>query len=147
MQLNAFQLIKNRDRQDNAESNCIPERKPWYSCRSGTSATWEVFSLRKVIPLVSVSLCQVVIVIVVSRTANARCFNGRFSCCSKVYACDRCVIPGRRLGLANALALPFHAIYCCAERSPTLTIRRCHDVENDHPVEHANRMIWYVRFT
>jgi hypothetical protein len=103
MQLNAFQLIKKSDRQDNAESNFIPERKPWYSCRSGTCATWKVFSLREVIPLVSVSPCQVVVVVdivIVSRTANSRCFNGSFSCCSKVYACDRCVIPGRRLELA-----------------------------------------------
>ncbi|RMZ33886.1 hypothetical protein D0859_01986 [Hortaea werneckii] len=33
----------------------------------------------------------------------------RFSCCSKVFPCDR-----------------------------------CHDQQSDHPLEHANRMIWYV---
>lgn len=33
----------------------------------------------------------------------------RFSCCAKVFPCDR-----------------------------------CHDRESEHPLEHANRMIWYV---
>lgn len=53
----------------------------------------------------------------------------RFSCCAKVFPCDRYVLPGYAL---------------CEFRGSAAdsSLSRCHDAETDHPNEHANRMIW-----
>lgn len=53
----------------------------------------------------------------------------RFSCCAKVFPCDKYVLPT-----------------CHQYPSYVLMKPRCHDAETDHPNEHANRMIWYVSF-
>lgn len=50
----------------------------------------------------------------------------RFSCCSKVFPCDKYA--------PRPIAPPFHC-------RMLINVSRCHDAETDHPNEHANRMI------
>lgn len=53
----------------------------------------------------------------------------RFSCCSKVFPCDK------------------YEPVLFGDNGTDTYKPRCHDAEADHPNEHANRMIWYDALT
>lgn len=65
----------------------------------------------------------------------------RFSCCSKVFPCDKLVdkcFKTDHSAKKNKISFPPGYEFPLIPNG----LSRCHDSDSDHPNEHANRMIW-----